>query len=184
MISRFKDKQKNNFQLSSESGAGFTMVEILVSLAIFSLISLAIISFFFWMNASNSKTKADREAGENARAALDQVTAEIRAAKSVYTPTTTANQLSLETAKYLPAGETSTFIDFFLCGTAICLKKESQNPAALTSDSVQVTNLAFTQIMNGTFPSIKVDMTVNYPNTDPNAAASINLISTASTRSY
>ncbi len=171
-----------NFTIVSEKG--FSLLEIVVSLAILSLISIAIISFLFWMNVSNSKTKADREAGENARAVLDQITSEIRAAKSVYTPTTAASQLSLETARYLPPDETSTFIDFFLCAAAICLKKESQNPIALTSDSVQVTSLTFTQIANGAFPSVKVNLTVSYPNADPNASALINLTSTASLRSY
>lgn len=163
---------------------GFSLIEVVVSVAIISVVSLVVISFFLWMNTSNSKTKASREAGENARSALDQMAYEIRSAKSIYTPTTTQNQLSLKTAKYLPSGENSTFIDFFLCGTALCLKKESQNTIALTSNSVQVTGLIFTQIMNGTVPSIKVNITVSYPNNDPNASASINLTSTASPRSY
>ncbi len=163
---------------------GFTILEVVVSVAIFSMVSLAIVSFFIWMNISNNKTKADREAGENARAALDQVTYEIKSAKSIYTPTSTANQLSLETTRYLPSDETTTFIDFFLCGSAICVKKESQNPIAITSDSVQVTGLTFSQILNGTFPSVKIDLTVSYPGSDQNSSALTNLTSTASLRSY
>ncbi len=34
MIFRFKNKRKNNFQLSSESGAGFTAVELIITIAI------------------------------------------------------------------------------------------------------------------------------------------------------
>src|SRR3989338_25315 len=163
---------------------GFTIIEVVVSVTIFSLISLAIMSFFISMNSSNLKTKADREAGENARSVLDQIVYEVKGAKSIYTPTTSSNQLSLETIKYLPDGENNTFIDFFICGSAICLKKESQNPVALTSNSTQVTGLTFTQIANVAFVSVKIDLTVTYPNSDPNAAASINLTSTASLRSY
>ena len=112
---------------------GFSVIETLVSVAVFSIIMLAIMSFVFWANYSNSKAKAEGETLENAKRALEVITYEIRGAKSVYTPTTTANQLSLETLKYLPAGEDKTFIDFFLCGSAVCMKKESQNPVALTS---------------------------------------------------
>ncbi|MBI1866174.1 MAG: hypothetical protein HYS02_00200 [Candidatus Staskawiczbacteria bacterium] len=153
-------------------------MEVVVFVAVFSIISLAVISSLFWMNNSNSKTKAARESGENARRALEIITYEIRGAKSVYSPTTTLNQLSLETLRYLPDGENNTFIDFFLCGSAICLKKESQSPVSLTSDGVQVADLQFSQILNGDTASIKISLTVNHSNT------STTLTSTASLRSY
>jgi len=171
---------------SVKKNTGFSLLEVLISTAIFSMVLLTVFSFFFSINASNSKTKADREAQENARMVLEEITYEIRGAKSIYTSTTTSSQLSLETTKYLPTGETGTFIDFFLCGTAICLKKESQNPVALTSDSVEVTNLTFSQILNGTKPSVQINLTVNYinPSGSINSFASVNLTSTASLRSY
>lgn len=138
------------------------------------------------MNISNSKTKADKEVGENAKKALEQIIYEIKGAKSIYTPTTTTSQLSLETLRYLPDGETGTFVDFFICGSAICLKKESQNPIILTSDSVQVTNLTFSQFLNGSIPSVKASLTVKYgvPDNFATSYSSITLTSTASLRSY
>jgi len=161
---------------------GFTLVEILVSLAIFSIILLTLVSSFLAMSNSILKTKADMEVSENARRVLNEITYEIRSAKSVYTPTTTTNQLSLETSRYLPSGEDSTFIDFFLCGTAVCLKKESQDSIALTSNSVQVTSLTFSQVSTGGNPSVQVNLTVNYQ--DSNNPSSITLTSTASLRGY
>lgn len=161
---------------------GFTLLEILVSLAIFSFILGAVVTFLFSMNVSNSKTKSDREASENAKRALEEITYEIRSAKSIYTPTTTANQLSLETSRYLLSGESTAFIDFFLCGSSVCLRKESQDPIALTSDSVQVTNLTFSQISTGATPSVQVNLTVNSGTGDN--SSSVSLTSTASIRSY
>ena len=153
---------------------GLTLVEVVVFVAVFSIILLVVVSSLFWMSSSGFKTKADREAGENARRVLEIMNYEIRGAKSIYTPTTTSNQLSLETSRYLSVGENGTFVDFFLCGSAICFKKESQNPISLTSDSVQVTNLQFSQVLNGTIPSIKINLTVS----------SVTLTSTASLRNY
>lgn len=152
-------------------------MEILVYFAILSLILLLIVSFIFWINSFNAKTKAKREGLENARRALEIITYEIKGAKSVYTPTTALNQLSLETSRYLPDDETYTFIDFFLCGSRICLKKESQDPIFLTSDAVEATQLEFTQIsINGSL-SIKINLTINYENP-------IILTSTVSLRNY
>mgnify|MGYP001587548206 FL=1 len=157
------------------------MVEVLVSVTVFSIVLLAVVSFLFAIRTSSSKTKADREAVENARRVLDVMAYEIKHAKSVYTSTTTSGQLSLETTKYLLNNEDHAFIDFFLCGSGICLKKESQNPVILTSDSIQVTSLVFTRILNGTIPSVKIDLTLS--SSEASSSSSVNLTSTVSLRS-
>ncbi len=173
-------------RIGSKKNNGLSLLEVVVSIAIFSIIVLIITSFIIWMNFSNSRTKADRDTLENARKVLDIMTYEIRGAKGIYTPTTTSNQLSLETAKYLPTDEVSTYIDFFLCGSSICLKKESQNPAYLTSDNVQVASLVFSQFSNNGRPSIQINLTLNYKNPDnnPSSTSLVTLTSTASLRSY
>src|SRR5437016_4448015 len=94
---------------------GFSLLEVVVSLALFSLILLVVFSFLTSINASQSKIKADSQTQDNAKRALDEMTYEIRGAKSIYSPTTTSSQLSLQTTHYLPADETDTFIDFYLC---------------------------------------------------------------------
>jgi prepilin-type N-terminal cleavage/methylation domain-containing protein len=153
---------------------GFTLVELLVSVAILITVMFAVVSFFLSMNASNLITTASRESTENARRALETITYEIRSATSIYVPTTTENQLSLETTKYLSAGKSYNFIDFFRCGSAVCMKIDGQDTVAITSSSVQVTSLIFSQILTGTSTSIQVSIT----------AGSVTLTSTASLRSY
>lgn len=183
-----KERQKTcfRFQVSGFKERGFTLLEVLVSVAIFSFILLAVVSSLLWLNYSNSKLRADTQTMENARRAIEIITYEIKGAKSVYTPTTTLNQLSLETLRYLPTDEKITFIDFFLCGSAICLKKESQSIVALTSDLVEVKRLEFSHFLNGSKPSVKIDLKVDYknPSNDPDSSSSASLTSTASLRSY
>ena len=169
------------YKLSS----GVTIIELIISLAIFSFILLVVVSFLVLTNTSNTRSKANREAQENARRVLDKITYEVRNAKNIYTPTTTSNQLSLKTTKYLPFDENYTFIDFFICGADLCLKKESQNPIILNSDSVVISSILFTQIMNGTIPSLQINLVVSYknPNNNPVSAVVTNLTSTVSLRS-
>lgn len=116
---------------------------------------------------------------------------EIKEAKSIYFPTSVFDshpgQLSLETIKYLPEGEIKTYIDFYLCGTQLCLKKESQDPIALTSDRVKISNLIFSQIATtSTIPSIQINLKIDYksPAARPEYQASFNTTSTISLRSY
>ena len=143
-------------RLIFKNSKGFSLMELLVYLSIMSFLLVSIVSFVMWMNNYSLQAKASSETLENARTALDVISYEIRGSKGVYMPTTSDSQLSLETTHYLPDNENSTFIDFFLCGAAVCLKKESQKPIALTPDSVDVTNLSFTQIDNNSSSFIHI----------------------------
>lgn len=170
---------------------GFTLTEVLVYIAVLAIIIAAVSSFLLWQISSSAKSRATRETQYNAERALSIMTQEIREARSVYTPTSVFNinpsQLSLETAKYAPAGEAAGYIDFFICGTQLCLKKESQNPVALTSESVEISNLIFRQIATtSTIPSIQIELKVDYiaTSTRPEYQASFAATSTVSLRSY
>lgn len=169
-----------------KSLTGFTLVEILVYIGVLSIVVGAVISFVLWATRSNTKVKVMRETLDNARRAMAIITYEIKEAENVYTPTITSNQLSLETKKYSPGGENTSFIDFYLCDYRLCLKKESQDPIALTTENIEVTNLVFTQVVSGETSSIQVNLTADYknPNNRPEYRASVNLISTTSIRNY
>jgi len=183
--------QNSKFQLKIEKysklkGKGFTLIEILVYIGVLGIIIVILSSFLIWATRSNTKAKVMRETLDNTRRAMEIMSYEIKEAKSIYTPTTTSNQLSLETTHYLPEGETKTFIDFYLCDSRLCLKKESQDSIALTSDNLEVSNLVFAQVITGTIPSIQINLKVNYknPTNRPEYQASVNLLSTISLRSY
>lgn len=172
----------------------FTLIEILVYIAVLAIITVAVSSFFLWFIHSNTKARAMRETLDNTRRAMEIMTYEIKEAKSIYIPTTTSTQLSLESTKHLPEGETVSYIDFYLCGTQLCFKSEpassiatSSKPLALTSDQVEVKNLVFLQIATtSTKPSVRINLKIDYKNPAdrPEYQASVNLTSTASLRSY
>ncbi len=161
---------------------GFTLVEVMVSVALLAIISLMVTSAMMWMFSTGDRSKADSALLESGRRMLDQISYEIKGAEGVYASTTTASQLSLETNRYLPTGETSSFVDFFLCGSALCLKKESQNPMTLTPNDVQVTAFSVTQLSNGTIPSIRIALTLQ--STSGTQQATTTITSTTSLRKY
>lgn len=165
---------------------GFTLIEMLVYVAVLAILTLAISSFVLWTIRSNTKAKVMRETLDNARRAMEIMTYEIKEAESIYTPIATSSQISLETIKYLPNGETTTYIDFYLCDTRLCLKKESQDPIALTSERVEVNNLIFSQFVTASSSSVQINLGVNYKNPAdrPEYQASVDLTSTVSLRSY
>lgn len=164
----------------------FTLIEILVYVAVLSIIMVAVFSFAIWVIQTNTKIRTMREVRDMAQMAMEQIVSEIREAKTVYAPTSASSQLSLETTKYLPSGETATFIEFYLCQTRLCLKKEGQNPVALTSDRVEVKTLFFQRVNSGQTDSVQVELQIDYKNPaqKPEYAASLTLKSTASLRGY
>ena len=174
-----------------KSGGGFTLMEALIYIGVLAIVVLAVSSFFLWITRSNTKVRAMRETLDSARQAMEIMSHEIKEAKSIYTPisifSTSTGQISLETTKYLPEGENRTYIDFFLCEKRLCLKKEGQNPIALTSDNVEVKSLEFNQVATtSTIPSIQIALRIDYkaPAERAEYQASVELISTVSLRSY
>jgi type II secretory pathway pseudopilin PulG len=172
---------------SSQKQLGFTLMEALLYMAILVVILSVVVSLFLWAVRSQAKAQATRTVADNTRNVVQVMLREIREAHSLYTPTMTAsNQLSLETRQDVPSGETSTYLDFFLCGTRVCLKREFQNPIALTSEQVQVTNLKFVEVSTGSVPSVQIifDMVYDNPNNKPELDVSVQIQTTSSMRSY
>jgi type II secretory pathway pseudopilin PulG len=162
---------------------GFSLFEVLIYLSIAFVVMAVVVGFVFWLIDSNNKNRVMRDVSNSAKRSMEIMTHEIREAKSVYTPTTSSQQLSLQTMHYVPTGETSTYIDFYLCSARLCLKKESQDPIVLTPDNIQVTGLSFTYINPD---SVKIDLELKYKNPSgrPEYDFSTSLSSSASIRSY
>lgn len=165
---------------------GFTLVEALVYIAILSIVILSISVFFIWAIRSDAKSQVMAEVVYNAERAMAVMIHEIKESQAIYTPTSLFDahpgQLSLVTNKYLPQGEADSYLDFYLCGSQLCFKKESQQPVFITSNNVAITNLVFSEIVSGQTPSVQINLTVDYinPQAKPEYEASISLQSTVS----
>ena len=164
---------------------GFTIIEFVVYIAVLAIIGGATSTLFLWTLKAHTKAQVLQETTLSVQLAMERVMHEVREAESLYLPTTTATQVSLETETSIPSGETSGYIDFFLCGEALCMKKEGEIPLVVTPSTVEVTNLSFTTISTDTnFPSLRVFMEVRHknPNNKPELEAVVPVTSTASLR--
>lgn len=179
----------SNKQLTiSNRRKGFTLPEVLVYIVVLSIVMVAISSFLIWAIKTNAKTKVMRETLDNAKMAMEIMVYETKEAESIYEPTgvfdSHPGQLSLETKKYLPEGETSTYIDFYICDDHLCLKKESQAAIVLTSNNVEIKNLVFNLIITDQIPSVQINLEAAYKNPTgrPEYQAEVSLQSVASLR--
>jgi len=181
---------RGGFRLAEQfSKNGFSLIELLLYVAVISVVISAIVGFGSWAIQVGTKTKVNSEVVNNARLAMDTMVYEIKKAYSVYTPTsvfdTHPGQLSLEQLN-VTTTESSSFVDFFLCGQALCLKREGALAITITNSQVRITNLIFKQLLNSTSaPSIQIMFSVSsLASSRPEATASLDLIGTANLRSY
>lgn len=169
---------------------GFTLPETLVYIAILVIIASAISIFAIWSIKASGKIKVENETMQSASQAMDILIYEIKEAKSVYLPTSVFDQnfgqLSLETTLEPPAYENTTYIDFYICGGQICLKRENQAPIAITSDKTTVTDLTFSRIMASTTETVKINLSLKYntPNNRPEWQATTTLTTTAAVKGF
>ncbi len=150
--------------LKIDKEAGLTLANVLVYLTIFTIVFGILISFIVWLYQSMVKFEALKSVKNNAQQVMESLAYEIREAESIYTPTSGDEQLSLETSHYPASGETFSFIDFFLCGAQVCLKKEEEEPIALTSGKVVVKSLYFKQLQGSEDAwSVQTGLVIYYP---------------------
>jgi len=167
------------------SKKGFTLIELLVYLSIFGILMVAITTFAFTFIEANAKSKIKKEVSLAAYSTIKSITYEIKRASDIYEPTSIfinhPGQLSLTTINNLPSGEKIGHIDFYLDGGRLYLKRESQNPQALTSENIRVSELKFEHLSY--FPdSVKIILTLDYNSAAPKYNYSYSLISVADIR--
>ena len=172
--------------IRKQQSRGFTLIELLVYSALLVLIVAAVTTLLLGVVKAHVKARAVRDVTHNTILVTDAISLEIKEAISVYDSTTTASQLSLETTKSPPAGETSTYVDFFICDSRLCIKRESQPPVALTSESVEIRSLVFQKVVTGTIPSIVMTVRIGSVNPENRSEleAELETISVISFRAY
>lgn len=119
-----------------------------------------------------NKTFAQKEVLTNTQQAIDTMTEEIKFAKNIYAPTSTFDQnngqLSIETIQNPPAGESTTFTDFYLDNGRIYEKKEGQATTPLTSNQVKVNKLIFKYLNPSNAPrGVQISVESQFNTTSP-----------------
>ncbi|MFH0923332.1 MAG: type II secretion system protein [Candidatus Falkowbacteria bacterium] len=174
-----------------KSKKGYTLVEMLLYVALLGIITVVIVGVFFTISRTNSRIVSLIEINSNAYSAMERMAYETSNANNVYLPTSNftnnydeakAKQFSLATRQAVSANENIAYVDFYLENNTIFMKQDGANPVALTSSNVSVQSLDFYYYKNGERESVKIDFTVK-PNNILNSEVKINLITVIALRS-
>lgn len=164
---------------------GFTLIELVVYIALIGIIIAVVSETFLVVIKLNNRILAASEVSVNASAAMERIVYEIQNAQYVYTPTSNFTiatpQLSLATAQNASEAEKINYIDFYSQNNTIFIKTDGVDPAALTSSNVIVENMQFSYFKNGNTESVKIEFNVK-PKSGLNSNLNIHLVSVAALR--
>ena len=136
--------------------AGFTIVEILVYLALFAMISVVALGSLGTMSRALASLRATRGATDATLIAFDRVTRSIQAAASV----DASSVLSVSPGKLV----LDTGTQFFLSGTSLQIQESGAGPVALAPSSVVFSSLIFRKIQTAASLGVKIEAVVGGKN--------------------
>jgi Tfp pilus assembly protein PilW len=145
-------------QNTSKRQTGYTLIELLLYVAIVGLLLTSVTSFFGIVADARVKNQSIAEVNDQAVSVMDYMTQTIRNASSVTAPTTGTSGSSLTLA--VPTGSLNPTI-FNLSGTTLQIKEGAGSTVALTSNDVQITSLTFKNLTrSGTNGVVQISFTM------------------------
>ena len=176
------------FNISKNKESGFTLIEMIVYVALVGIISVVLFGVTFFVIRANNKIIALSKVSSNANSVMERMTYEIVNSKYIYLPTSNFSssdaQLSLVTEVGASSNEDITFIDFYVEDSTLFLKEEGlDDPIALTSSDVLVSDMEFSYYKNDSRESVTVDMIIQAKNSAM-SDSTIHLVNTVALRSF
>ncbi len=141
---------------------GYTLIELLLYVAMSSILLTAVTYFFGMMVDSRIKNQTINEVNDQGSAIMDYMTQTIRNATSITAPVAAATGSSLTLV--VPTGSLSPTV-FSLSGTTLQVKEGTAAAVSLTSNDVQISSITFSNLTrSGTSGSVQVSFTINRTN--------------------
>ena len=150
--------QNDRVDLRSKKMHGYTLLELLFYISLFSILALLVINAMITMTKAFRETTIQEELAHSS-SILERVSREIR--KAIDIDTISANDLKLITTDDVGASKT---VEFLFSGSNLQFLENSVLTGNLNSPNITVTNLAFTQINTLEGKAVKITLSVRSNN--------------------
>jgi type II secretory pathway component PulJ len=147
---------------------GFTLLELLIYIAILSAVTLVIASLFVSMNKGQGQVESRNEVDSNLQFSVEKINRDLKSASLVTTP---ASPNASSTSLILISGGQT--ITYDVSAGRLRRQIDAQDPQIITSDKVTVAEAIFTrlentnQILNKTVVSVSLNILMNYNSQSP-----------------
>ena len=145
-------------KISLKNHRGFSLIEIIVYVAIFSILVVVLASFLNSITSTRLHSQIVLEVNDQGSSAIKTIAQTLRNASSVNSPTMGSIASSLSVLTVSPATSPTVFSE---SGGVLYITEGSGSPVALTNNKVVVSNLTFSNFSRSSTPDIiKVSFTI------------------------
>lgn len=159
---KFKRTGKNFFEVAKTGG--YTLLELLLYISLYSIIMLSIMGLLFTLLEVRIKSRTEAEVDQQGVQIIQLITQAIRNADNINSPTagTSSALLSLD----MPGTNLDPTV-FDLSSGAIRIAETNGTPVNLSNSLVTVSNLTFTNLSRSQTPgNVRIEFTVTYVNNE------------------
>lgn len=141
---------------------GYSIIEILVYLAIFTSLSILVINSFITILSSFNTTNMNRKLLESGSIVMERVSREIRQAESIDIANSSFNNSSGALQLNSTDGGTPAIMKFIVANGDLNLYKDGNLLGNLLEQDISVTSLIFRRISTTSSEAVKIEMTLEY----------------------
>ena len=155
--------QYSIFNIQHSTRRGFTLVEMIIYIAFFAVLSVLAVNATIMVMKSFYTLRLNQSVNQSATVALERLSREIRNAYDIDTANSTLGsspgRLTLNTKDSVGANTTMEF--YMDASSQLRLKEGGVEKGALVTKSVTLTNLVFLSISMTNSKAVKVEMTLH-----------------------
>lgn len=156
---------------------GYSLVEIIVYLAIFTTMSVVVINSFITILNSFKETRTNRDLLESGSTVMERISREIRQAKNIdVTNSTLSSSPGVLQLNSTDSVGTAQVIKFSITSGALNIYKDGTLTGNLLGQNITVTSLIFRRIVTTNGEAVKIEMTLQDNNSK--SLKTINLYNT------
>jgi Tfp pilus assembly protein PilW len=147
--------------LTTQKNHGYSLIEIIVYLAIFSVMSIVVIDSFLVVSKSFDATRANRDLLESGQISMERMSREISQAESISASASTlgTNPGVLSLASTDSSGNPIT-VEFIVENGSLNLYENGALVGPLTDPNISVDSLVFRRIVTAEGEAVKIEMTL------------------------
>lgn len=138
---------------------GYSLVEILIYLAIFTAVSILVINSFLIILSSSNQTNMNRKILESGTYSMERISREIRQATSIDTVNSTASILVLNSHG---SNGSAVVVKFSNENGTLKIYQNNISAGNLLGNHLSLTNLIFRRIVTTQGEAVKIEMSLTY----------------------
>lgn len=159
IYSNNRNTPTSNFRRKGNLVWGYSLVEILIYLAIFTVLSILVINSFIIILSSFNATSINRKLLESGLSSMERVSREIRQSKDIDIANSSSTILQLNSTNSL---NNNTIIKIASENGDLNLYEDNNLVGNLLNENISLTNLMFRRISTTEGQAVKIEMTLEY----------------------